>query len=141
MSLKSKISDFSYELSRKTHKRGGLSKKSGFSKRKRIRLLFIICGVAIPLLNLCVFWIPTNINSILMSFQVSTPEGMKFGFDYFGMMFNEFVNPFSEIRESLRNTVIFFCVDMFIKLPLCFMFSYFIYKFKNILKSILKRMC
>ena len=129
MSLKSKISDFSYELNSKLcSKRDPGKKKSGFSKRKRIRLLFIVCGVAIPLLNLCVFWIPTNINSILMAFQVSTPAGMEFGFDYFKMLFNEFVNPFSEIRESLRNTVIFFCVDMFIKLPLCFMFSYFIYK-------------
>lgn len=130
MGIKAKISVFFYELRRKFLHLLGLDrrKKRSLTSRKRARLIFIVCGVAMPLINLCVFWIPTNINSIIMAFQVNTPTGMKAGFDYFEMLFNEFKNPLSQISESLRNTMIFFCVDMFIKLPLCFMFSFFIFK-------------
>ncbi len=104
-------------------------KAKGFlSQRKRMRMAFIVCGIAIPILNFFVFWIPTNINSLIMAFEVSSPEGTKFGFDYFSMLFNEFGNPFSRISGAVVNTIIFFCVNTFIKLPLCFLFSYFIYK-------------
>ena len=104
-------------------------KAKGFlSQRKRMRMAFIVCGIAIPILNFFVFWIPTNINSLIMAFEVNSPEGTKFGFDYFSMLFNEFGNPFSRISGAVVNTIIFFCVNTFIKLPLCFLFSYFIYK-------------
>lgn len=129
MGIRYKLSVFFYELRRRIALLCGAGKrKTSLSRRRRKRLIFITCGVALPLINLCVFWIPTNINSIILAFQVTTPEGMKFGFDYFEMLFNEFRNPLSQISESLRNTVIFFSVDMFVKLPLCFMFSFFIYK-------------
>ncbi len=123
------ISDFFYEVGRKLHHLFGLDRrKASFTGNRRARMIFIICGVITPLVNLCVFWLPSNINTFVLSFQVSTPEGVKFGFDYFEMLFREFQNPFSQLSEALINTFKFFFLNMFIKLPLSFMFSYFIYK-------------
>ena len=95
---------------------------------KKYQIAFIIVGVFFPLFSFLVFWIPTNLTSLLMSFKSTLNGEVVYNLDNFRMLFDEFRNPFSEIRESLGNTLIFFFFGLLVQLPLCFLFSYFLYK-------------
>ena len=63
-----------------------------------------------------------------MAFKNVTIEGTKWGFGNFKIMFDSFRNPTSELRGAFVNTMIFFAVNLLIKLPLTFICSYFLYK-------------
>lgn len=102
-------------------------------KRKKTdwsRVLFIISFLAVPTLNLIIFYFGVNINSILMAFQRTIPGGeTRWGFDNFVRLFEEgFGGPIPVITESLVNTLKFFCFGFFITNPLNLLFAYFFYK-------------
>ena len=94
----------------------------------RYQTAFIIVGVFFPIFSFLVFWIPTNISSLLMSFKTTLNGQVVYNLDNFRMLIDEFKNPFSQINEALKNTLIFFFFGLLVSLPLCFSFAYFLYK-------------
>ena len=95
------------------------------------RILFIIVMLAIPIISFLFFYVYVNINSIIMAFQRPRYDGSgiyDWTFDNFRMFFEELVGSDSDILLCLLNTVIFFCQDMFISLPLSLIICYFIFK-------------
>ena len=77
----------------------------------------------IAIVHFLVFWLYVNLSSILMAFKNVTIEGTKWGFGNFKIMFDSFRNPTSELRGAFVNTMIFFAVNLLIKLPLTFICS------------------
>ncbi len=98
------------------------------SKMTLKRKLFIIGMVSVPVLSFLVFYVYVNFNSILMAFQQLKNGEVIYSFKNFEMLFNEFANPFSVMKESVINTLIFFSVNLFIMIPLTSVLSYFLYK-------------
>lgn len=96
-------------------------------KKKRVRkrrVLFILFGITIPIINWLIFYVYTNFSSIMMAFtngdgQLSIANFLKF--------FDEFTMETSQIREAFRNTFITFGI-LFVTFPFKVLVSYFIYK-------------
>lgn len=88
------------------------------------RVLFILFGITVPIINWLIFYVYTNFSSIMMAFtngdgQLSIANFLKF--------FDEFTMETSQIREAFRNTFITFGV-LFVTFPFKVLVSYFIYK-------------
>lgn len=116
-------------------------RKSAMNKKKRNRLIFYSIFIALPVIHFLLFYVYINFNSILMSFQVYdytepiydtffdtyTPGGYKarfVGFDNFIAAWQLFAgNGF-----RIKNSFIFYSVDLFVCLPLALLFSYYMYK-------------
>ncbi|MBR4942770.1 MAG: sugar ABC transporter permease [Clostridia bacterium] len=109
-------------------KRNILIKKKGDRIEKN---LFIVGMLLIPLLHFIFFYIYVNFSSFLMAFQRPRYDGsgaVDWGFQNFIMFWEELVTTDSDLLICLRNTLVFFSVDIFIKLPLSLLICYFIYK-------------
>ena len=105
--------------------------RTGAQKEKVGRGLFIGGMLLIPVLHYIFFYIYVNFSSILMAFQRPRYDGSglyDWGFQNFTMFFKELSGADSEILICLRNTLIFFLTDTFVKLPLSLLICYFIYK-------------
>ena len=103
-------------------------RRTGFNENRLRKNLFIVGMLSIAIVHFLVFWLYVNLSSILMAFKNVTIEGTKWGFGNFKIMFDSFRNPTSELRGAFVNTMIFFAVNLLIKLPLTFICSYFLYK-------------
>ena len=103
-------------------------RRTGFNENRLRKNLFIVGMLSIAIVHFLVFWVYVNLSSILMAFKNVTIEGTKWGFGNFKIMFDSFRNPTSELRGAFVNTMIFFAVNLLIKLPLTFICSYFLYK-------------
>ena len=93
--------------------------------------IFIVAMLIVPIAAFLFFYVYINFNSILMAFQIPLYDGLgsyRWGFDNFTRVFNQFSNTGDDLLLYLRNTVIFFCQDTFVNLPLSLMICYFIYK-------------
>lgn len=100
-----------------------------FGLLKIRKAFFIVCMLAIPLINLVVFWFYVNFDSILLAFQSNQPGvGIKWGFENFRRFFEEFGMPDSEIPGALKNTLIFFFANLCVTLPVSVVLCYFLYK-------------
>lgn len=116
-------------------------KKGGMSQKRRNRLIFYSIFIAIPILHFLVFYVYINFNSIIMAFQkyeytepiidtimgTYTPGGYKpssAGFENFKFAWEHFTKNTFRIKNSL----IFFSVNMLISTPLALLFSYYMYK-------------
>ena len=95
--------------------------------------VFIITMLAIPIVSFLFFYVYINFNSILMAFQEPLFDGRggyRWGFGNFEKFFQKFavVGTEENMGLYLRNTIIYFCQDMFIMLPLSLIICYFMYK-------------
>ena len=106
-------------------------------KRKKKKdvgaIVFIVTMLAIPIVAFLFFYVYINVNSILMAFQEPLFDGrggFRWGFGNFEKFFMKFAAVGTEENMSLylRNTIIYFCQDMFIMLPLSLIICYFMYK-------------
>lgn len=95
-------------------------KKRPVSKK---RILFILFGITIPILNFLVFYIYPNISAITMGFLDSQGQISTINFQRF---FKEFQLPTSDIRIAFKNTFLTFGI-LFVVFPFKVMVSYFIY--------------
>lgn len=93
-------------------------------KINKIRLLFVLFGIVIPILNWLVFYVYTNFSSVAMAFM---DKRGALSLDNFFRFFKEFEKPTSEIRIAFRNTFLTFGI-LFVTFPLKVLVSYFIYK-------------
>jgi ABC-type sugar transport system permease subunit len=93
-------------------------------KINKIRVAFIICCCALPVINWLVFYVYANLSSFVMAF--TNKDGLL-SVDNFIRFFKEFQNPVSDIRIAVKNTFLTFGI-LFVTFPLKVLVSYFIYK-------------
>ena len=96
-------------------------------------IVFIITMMAIPVISFLFFYIYINLNSILMAFQeplFDGHNGYRWGFGNFEKFFQKFTAPgvADNLSVCLLNTIIYFCQEMFVMLPLSLIICYFTYK-------------
>ena len=104
-----------------------MKKKPRLNKTKR-ELLFIFSMLLLPTAWFCIFWIYVNINSIIMAFKEYQGGGnYVFTFANFTDIFHEFTLEDSVMREALKNTLLFFPLNL-LTIFLSLLFSYLFYK-------------
>lgn len=103
-------------------------------KRKRVRdvgeLIFYICLVALPLLQVAIFYIYVNLNSFAMSFQTYDTISGKFTWD-FGANFSRFWHELTKsslLWDAFVNSLIIWVLSAIFGRILAILFSYYIYK-------------
>lgn len=93
-------------------------------KISKMRVAFIICGIAVPIIQWLVFYVYANFSAIVMAFQ----DGQgKLSLINFQRLLNEFQLPTSEIYIALKNTFLTFGI-MLVAFPFKVLVSFFIYK-------------
>lgn len=104
-------------------------KNGKLSNTKVSKLIFVWTGLAIPIINLLVFWVYINFDSFFICFEMNIPgQGTIYTLDNFRYIFNDMVSSYSRILPALGNTVKFFCWNFLLIMPLCYVFAYFIWK-------------
>lgn len=99
--------------------------------KRQSEIIFIIVMLALPILQFILFWLIPNMNSILMGFQ--KPNG-DFTLDNFAKFFSnlfwrdEASGVFNEIVYAIKNSLIYFAVNIFICTPLVVFFSYVLFR-------------
>ena len=100
-----------------------------FTKRAS-EVIFIIAMLFFPILQFIVFWVIPNFNSIIMGFQDSyggfTMNNFKRFFDF--ITEKDFLGNYNELVYAIRNSVIYFAVNIFISTPIVIFFSYVLFK-------------
>lgn len=98
-------------------------------KIKKGDLTFYCLILAIPLINLAVFYFYANANSFLLGLKSYDPSTGSFvfeGFTAFKQAFNDLSSKL--IRISFKNSVLVYFVGLLITMPLSLFFSYYIFK-------------
>lgn len=107
-----------------------LKTEGNFAKQKTRDLIFYVCMVTIPCLQFLVFWVGTNIETILLAFQ-------SYDFiagDYYFAGMSNFVSVFdtlvktTDLTKSIINGLIPQLLSYVITWPLSLLFSFYIYK-------------
>ena len=94
----------------------------------RQRYLFIFLMLIIPIIFFCVFNVGVKFNSVLLSLKEYDAGVYKFvGFGNFKTVFNNIFHDV-EVIYSFKNSFIFYCVGLFITLPVSILTTYLIYK-------------
>lgn len=93
-------------------------------RMSRMRVLFLVFCITLPLLNFLIFYIYPNISSLTMSFTNAKGE---WGLENFARFGRELMRPESDLRYALKNTFLTFAI-LFVSFPLKVLVSYFIYK-------------
>ena len=94
----------------------------------RQRYLFIFFMLIIPIIFFCVFNFGVKFNSILLSLKEYDAGVYRFiGFGNFKRVFNDIFHDV-EVIYSFKNSFIFYCVGLFITLPVSIFTTYMIYK-------------
>lgn len=100
--------------------------------RNKKRLIFYILLLVLPLLQFAVFYIYVNFNSIIMAFS-TYEEGeagyiQSFGLSQFSQNMSNVFNMFKDNSHIITNSLILFCFETLLGLPLALIFSYYLYK-------------
>ena len=106
-------------------------KERTISGKKRGELIFYICMIALPLTQICIFFIGVNFNSILLAFKTYTPDGdyIFTGFNNFRLFFQEFFGDRSTaMRMMFSNSMWLYFIGIIVGAPLNVWFAYLIYK-------------
>lgn len=125
------VKNFFYDVSVKIHqllpKR---KKKKSLEAGKRAALIFYIGILALPILQLCIFYVGINVNTVKLAFQKYDYSSGQYVFNAFNN-FRDFIESLSELtvlEYAVRNSAILYLVGLVIGLPLNLAFSYFLYK-------------
>ncbi|MBS5856408.1 MAG: carbohydrate ABC transporter permease [Christensenellaceae bacterium] len=107
-------------------------RKVKVNNRRRKELIFYSALIALPFLHYLIFYVLVNINSILLAFKQYTLVNGREYFTFAGFSnFAQFFRTFGEgvkYKIMLRNSLLFYCVGLFIITPLSLIFSYYIFK-------------
>lgn len=104
------------------------TRQRGMTKKTKDRI-FITLMLALPIAQFLVFYVYVNLDSILLAFRMQNSDGtLVWTLANFKQMFTEFGTPGSEILGALKNTFIFFAINLLVILPLSFLLCYFLYK-------------
>lgn len=96
------------------------------SGKKRSQTLFLVCMLAVPLVQWLIFWAYVNFSSIILAFQDERTGLLTL--HNFVTFWESLTSPFGELKISVRNTFIYFGSAMLISMPMSFLVAYFIYK-------------
>ncbi len=101
------------------------------SRAKKQEYLFVASLLVVPIIFFLVFWVYVNIDSFVLAFQRDKGGQTYFTLENFEAVFNEFLKGGEgeyELLTSLKNTLLFFIVNLVVVLPLSLLMSYFVYK-------------
>ena len=118
------------------------NKNKGMQAAKRNDMIFYIVMLAFPLVQFAVMYVGVNTNVILLAFKSYDSDLKGYfwsGFVNFSQLFSEFSNS-SLLKTSLINSLKVYAVQLFVSVPLCLLFSYYIFKkmaFSNFFKIFL----
>lgn len=105
------------------------SKKFKIDKPKT---LFMASFLVLPIINFLIFFVYTNINSLVMAFQRPIYDGareMYYTMENFKKVFDSFfVDADGTLKKGLINTILFYLSGTLIVMPISILMSYFIYK-------------
>lgn len=110
-------------------------------KIKKNDLIFYIGMLALPLLNLAIFYFYGNANSFFLAVKSYDIDGATFyysGFSAFRRVFEDMGTKL--ITHAFGNSILSYAVGLFITLPLSLLFSYYIFKkfpLSNLLRVVL----
>lgn len=128
-SLKTKISDFFYELNRKIFPKRRENKIEAVTSMKRREKGFIVFLLIIPVVHWLIFWLYVNLQSIFLAFQSYTIDGTGFTLGNFVEVWRQITSPINNtIGLALTNTLKYFATTVLIIIPLCLVVSFFLYK-------------
>lgn len=112
------------------------------NKRSRKQFVFYCVMIALPVLQVLIFYFGVNINSILLSFKNydrNTNAYVWTGFEHFAKMIKEmFTEPTWAV--AFKNSLIVWVISTVVSMTLALFFSYYIYKkghFKNFFRVML----
>ncbi len=119
-----------------------LQRKKKFFDKK---LLFYCCGLALPILQYCIFYIYVNFNSFILAFtnyDFYTQETTFAGFSKFQEVFYTFFESqqSAQLMLSFKNSLITYALNLIVGTGGALIFSYYIYKqraFSGLYKVIL----
>lgn len=100
------------------------------NKKERKNLLFYSFMIALPLLQVIIFYFGVNINSIFLAFKEYEGGSYQWaGFDNFAKVLTEiFTDPKAEWRFAFINTFVSWIICTAIGMLLALFFSYYIFK-------------
>lgn len=103
------------------------NKKNNSIVGKTRNALFAWSLIIIPLLYLCINWIFINGKTLLLAFQDDI-DG--WGFMNFQKIWKDFTDPYEggQMLKVVLNTLLFWCCNEFIGVPISLFVSFFIYK-------------
>ncbi len=95
------------------------------------RKIFYICMIVLPLLQFCIFYVYSKVQSVLLAFQDYSVnmEGLGYNIGFSG--FSNFATAFSVIKSNFRmieNSLIMYAADLIVGMGLALIFSYYITK-------------
>ena len=90
----------------------------------KIRVLFILSCIVLPILNFLVFYVYVNLSSFTMAF---TDRNGAFSLDNFVRLYKEITEADSPLQIALKNTMLTFGITL-VMFPFQVLVSYFIYK-------------
>ena len=104
------------------------SKPTRHLTRRTSEILFIVAMLFFPALQFVVFWIVPNFNSIILGFQTRSGDFTLENFkDFFANLTEDRVDQ-GYLIYSIRNSLIFFGVSIFISTPIVIFFSYILFR-------------
>ncbi len=106
-------------------------KKKPMNSARRAELIFYYSFIALPILQVLIFYFGVNINSILLSFKEYTFNGQYMeasfvGFDNFAKFFKAIAA--GDYWQMITNSLIFYAVSLGIGVSLALFFSFYVYK-------------
>jgi len=107
------------------------NKKTRHLTKRASEIIFIVTMLFFPILQFVIFWIIPNFDSIIMGFQNPvdgsfTLENFKKFFDFLGQ--GKVEGKYNEIVYAIKNSIIYFAVNIFISTPLVIFFSYLLFR-------------
>ena len=107
------------------HPHNDLAKRKK-SAMKRRETIFLICILALPVLNWLIFWLYVNLSSFVLAFQDNAGDWSLINFTLF---WDQLTSPYGDtIGMAILNTLKYFAVNLLLIFPLTLVMSYFIYK-------------
>lgn len=106
-------------------------KKTRRLTKRASEIVFIVTMLFFPILQFIIFWIIPNFDSIIMGFQ--NPVDGSFTLENFKKFFNllgqgKIEGKYNEIVYAIKNSIIYFAVNIFISTPLVIFFSYLLFR-------------
>lgn len=99
--------------------------------RRTSEIIFIVGMLLFPTIQFAIFWIVPNFNSIIMGFQSTTGQFTTAQFSrFFGELTQgpDILGQLPEIIYAIRNSFIYFAINIFICTPLVIFFSYVLFR-------------
>ena len=89
------------------------------------RTLFIVLGIALPILSFLIFWLGVNFSSFILAFRRSSTG--EWTMDNFAQFWDELTRDGGQIGIAVRNTSIYFAKDL-VMLFVNLLLAFFLYK-------------